>query len=115
MGKVDINGKKISKHEHANSPPCHKAILGYPWFAAFQPHINWKQGWINTIQLPIIFSASNAQKAKYMHRMQRHQIVQRDQYFIGQVTLANPVMMSPSSIPKEYQQHLKVFGEEKSQ
>ena len=23
MGKVDINGKNISKHEHANSPPCH--------------------------------------------------------------------------------------------
>ena len=22
MGKVDINGKNISKHEHANSPPC---------------------------------------------------------------------------------------------
>ena len=22
VGKVDINGKDISKHEHANSPPC---------------------------------------------------------------------------------------------
>ena len=44
-----------------------KAILGYPWFAAFQPHIDWKRGWIDTTQLPIIFSASNAAKAKYTH------------------------------------------------
>ena len=26
MGKVDINGKNISKHEHANSPPCHLTL-----------------------------------------------------------------------------------------
>ena len=32
----------------------HKAILGYPWFAAVQPKIDWKQGWINHTQLPII-------------------------------------------------------------
>ena len=44
-----------------------KAILGYPWFAAFQPHIDWKRGWINTTQLLIIFSAPNATKAKYTH------------------------------------------------
>jgi hypothetical protein len=32
-----------------------KAILGYPWLAAFQPRIDWKQGWIDHTQLPIIF------------------------------------------------------------
>jgi hypothetical protein len=25
----------------------HKAILGYPWFAAVQPNIDWKKGWID--------------------------------------------------------------------
>ena len=55
-----------------------KAILGYPWFAAFQPHIDWKRGWIDTTQLPIIFSASNATKAKYTHRLQRHQYHPRE-------------------------------------
>jgi hypothetical protein len=25
----------------------HKAILGYPLFAATQPQINWKRGWID--------------------------------------------------------------------
>ena len=28
MGKVDINGRNISKHEHANSPPCHMLQRG---------------------------------------------------------------------------------------
>jgi hypothetical protein len=32
----------------------HKAILGYPWFMAVQPNINWKKGWIDHTQLPII-------------------------------------------------------------
>jgi hypothetical protein len=40
-----------------------KAILGYPWFAAFQPQINWKRGWIDHTQLPVIFRALDAIKA----------------------------------------------------
>jgi hypothetical protein len=32
-----------------------KAILRYPWFMAFQPQIDWKQGWIDHTQLPITF------------------------------------------------------------
>src|SRR5579863_5899244 len=32
-----------------------KAILGYTWFAAVQPRIDWKRGWIDHSQLPIIF------------------------------------------------------------
>ena len=92
-----------------------KAILGYPWFAAFQPRINWKRGWIDTTQLLIIFSASNAMKAKYTHRLQRHQYCLREQYFIGRVTITAPVESPPSKIPEEYQQHHKLFSEEQSQ
>jgi hypothetical protein len=44
----------------------HKAILGYPWFAAVQPNIDWKKGWINHTQLPIILRALNAQKAVFV-------------------------------------------------
>ena len=93
----------------------HKAILGYPWFAAFQPCINWKRGWIDTTQLPVIFSAPNAEKAKYMHRKQRHWHIQKDQYFIGWVTFTVPVTAPPLKIPTEYQWHHKVFSEEQSQ
>jgi hypothetical protein len=32
----------------------HKAILGYPWFAVVQPNIDWKRGWIDHTQLPIV-------------------------------------------------------------
>jgi hypothetical protein len=32
----------------------HKAILGYPWFTAIQPNIDWKKGWIDHTQLPIV-------------------------------------------------------------
>ena len=92
-----------------------KAILGYPWFAAFQPCIDWKRGWIDTTQLPIIFSAPNAKKAKYTHRLQRHQYRPRERYFIGRVTIAAPKESPPSKILQEYQQHHKVFSEEQSQ
>ena len=93
----------------------HMAILGYPWFTAFQPHINWKRGWINTTQLPIIFSANNAAKARYTHRMQRQWALHKDWYFIGWVTFATPIATPSPRIPKEYQRHHKVFSEEQSQ
>jgi hypothetical protein len=32
----------------------HKAILGYMWFMVVQPRIDWKKGWIDAAQLPII-------------------------------------------------------------
>jgi hypothetical protein len=32
----------------------HKLILGYPWFAAIQPKIDWLRGWLDHSQLPII-------------------------------------------------------------
>ena len=44
----------------------HKAIFGYPWFSAFQPRVDWKRGWIDMLQLPIILSAPNAAKATYV-------------------------------------------------
>jgi hypothetical protein len=44
----------------------HKAILGYPWFAATQPKIDWKKGWIDHTQLPIILRANDAKKAIFV-------------------------------------------------
>src|SRR5580692_9500922 len=39
-----------------------KIILGYPWFAAMQPNIDWARGWIDADQLPLIIR--NLQKPK---------------------------------------------------
>ncbi len=46
----------------------HKAILGYPWFAAVQPKIDWRRGWIDHTQLPIVFKTSDAAKARFLPR-----------------------------------------------
>ena len=46
----------------------HKAILGYPWFAAVQPKIDWRRGWIDRTQLPLIIRAPNAKKATFTPR-----------------------------------------------
>jgi len=43
-----------------------KAILGYLWFAVVQPHIDWKRGWVDHSQLPIILQAPNAAKAQFV-------------------------------------------------
>ncbi len=46
----------------------HKAILGYPWFAAVQPKIDWRRGWIDHTQLLIVFKTSDATKAHFVPR-----------------------------------------------
>ena len=43
-------------------------ILGYPWFAAIQPNINWAQGWIAMKQLPVILRMPDARKACFVPR-----------------------------------------------
>src|SRR6267154_2823844 len=45
-----------------------KDILGYPWFTATQPKINWARGWISHDQLPIILQSPNTAKARFLPR-----------------------------------------------
>ena len=45
-----------------------KVILGYPWFAAAQPKIDWARGWIAHDQLPIVLRSHDAQKARFLPR-----------------------------------------------
>jgi len=35
----------------------HRIILGYPWFVANQPRIDWAKGWIDASHLPVIISS----------------------------------------------------------
>jgi hypothetical protein len=46
-----------------------KAILGYPWFAVVQPKIDWQRGWLDHSQLPLIFWAANAARARFVSRV----------------------------------------------
>jgi hypothetical protein len=85
----------------------HKAILGYPWFAAVQPKIDWKRGWIDHFQLPIVVQADNAKRAVFVPRTQNiPRPVHQDQYFIGRVMIHNPECPYQEPIPgvpEEYQ------------
>jgi hypothetical protein len=45
-----------------------KVILGYPWFAAVQPRIDWKRGWIDHAQLPICYAAAGVSVAAVVRR-----------------------------------------------
>ena len=84
----------------------HKAIFGYPWFTAFQPRVNWKRGWIDMLQLPIVLSAPNTAKAMYTPRTKNvPQPIRKisDQYFLGRVTIGSTAFNEPNSaVPKEY-------------
>jgi hypothetical protein len=43
-----------------------KVILGYLWFTATQPKIDWAKGWIAYNQLPIVLHAPDAVTARFL-------------------------------------------------
>ena len=93
----------------------HKAILGYPWFAATQPKIDWKRGWIDHTQLPIVFKAPNAAKARFLPRScNQVRPLHHEQILLCRT---NPLITTTTktNLPKEYDRHKKVFSEEKPQ
>jgi len=95
-----------------------KAILGYPWFAVVQPRIDWKRGWVDHSQLPIIFRAPNATKAQFIPQQINHPTTcQTDRYFIGRIVIDPIEQSTPSEldkIPEQYHQYSRVFSEEAS-
>src|SRR5713226_2265126 len=95
-----------------------KAILGYPWFATAQPKIDWKQGWIDHTQLPIILQTNDTKRAIFIPR-QRNVPRERGatKYFLGRVVLhPKAIPTAPiGGIPSKYQKHKKVFSEEELQ
>src|SRR5260221_6959316 len=94
----------------------HKAILGYSWFVATQPKIDWRKGWIDHTNLPIILRAPNAKKARFTLRtVNQPRPVHHDQYFLGKVTIGSTDLDETVNIPEEYKRHAKVFSEKESQ
>ena len=47
-------------------------ILGYPWFAAMQPNIDWARGWMDYSQLLVVLRTSNAHLAEFGSRIKNH-------------------------------------------
>ena len=80
-----------------------KAILGYSWFAAMQPKIDWKRGWIDSSQLPIILRAPNTKRAQFTPQMvNKPQPIIKDQYFIDKITIGEVTMEEALNIPDQY-------------
>ena len=44
----------------------HQLILGYPWFAAIQPRIDWAKGWIDYTQLLVVLRSPNAHLVNFL-------------------------------------------------
>ena len=116
-----------------------KAILGYPWFVAMQPKIDWAWGWIDSSQLPLILCTRKAIESQIGwcaqtpagHRTQARylpphpNVIHATQVTIPATsgkkqTLASKLVeqvgtqMGDGKIPVKYQQHLWVFSEEAS-
>jgi hypothetical protein len=92
-----------------------KAILRYPWFAAFQPHINWKRGWIDHNQLPVIFRTSDAARAQFISCLRnKPRTPATDWYFIGWILTEPRESGNNPAIPKQYQYYSRVFSEDAS-
>lgn len=69
---VQTGATRTNLHFFLTELGDHKAILGYPWFAATQPRIDWKRGWIDHMQLPLILRAPDVQKAQFLPRNASH-------------------------------------------
>ena len=80
-----------------------KAILGYFWLVAVQPKIDWKRGWIDASQLPIILRAHNTKRARFVPRtVNKPQPVDTTRYFIRKVTIGSTETSENPTIPPEY-------------
>ena len=92
-----------------------KAILGYPWFAAFQPKIDWKRGWIDHGQLPVILRSPDALRARFLpRRVNRPQTIQTDKIYICRI-VTNPKNTPDNlNIPPQYCMYSRVFLKEAS-
>jgi hypothetical protein len=85
-----------------------KVILGYPWFAAVQPIIDWAKGWIAYEQLPMVIKAKARQPP-----MKIHTAAASDRQTLAS-KLAEEHATKPPPIPNEYCQHTFVFSEAES-
>jgi hypothetical protein len=92
-----------------------KAILGYPWFAAVQPKIDWLRGWLDHSQLPIIFHAPDTAKAQFTPRTRDIPRPKKtQQIYMGRITIGATDSQAVTGVPAQYAQFTKVFSEEES-
>jgi hypothetical protein len=87
----------------------YKCILGYPWFAAIQPRIDWRKGWIDYAQLPIVLRTKGVRKICFLP-----QTVNKPRPLPKCTIGVADDEMILARILKEFWQHKKVFSEQAS-
>src|SRR6266849_1705506 len=73
-----------------------RIILGYPWFAAVQPQIDWAKGWLDYTQLPIVIRTLDAHRTRFTPRTR-----------VGKVTIP-PLQPKRIQLPSTYRQYEQV-------
>jgi Reverse transcriptase (RNA-dependent DNA polymerase) len=92
-----------------------KVILGYPWFAAFQPRINWKRGWIDHNQLPVILRTPDTARAQFIPRqINKIRTSCPETIYICRLVAESRHTSENPNIPPHYSSFSRVFSEEAS-
>jgi hypothetical protein len=92
-----------------------KVILGYSWFAAFQPRINWKRGWIDHNQLPVILRSPDVTQARFLPRqINKPRALHTDRILICRMVTKPKHTLENPNIPLQYCMYSRVFSEEAS-
>ncbi len=78
-----------------------RVILGYPWFVATQPIIDWARGWISHDQLPIVLRSPDTAKVRFLP----HQMRPISYTIVGRVT-TTPTTLPKTFVPPQYRKHV---------
>jgi len=101
----------------------HRVILGYPWFAAAQPHIDWAKGWINASRLPVVIANPLSPMARFLPKPTNYGLLhledQKESTFMVRVaypaTRLTLTQCEWNTIPEHFRKHARVFSEEAAQ
>jgi hypothetical protein len=83
-------------------------ILGYPWFAAMQPQIDWACGWLEYAHLPVVLQTTQNNDLSIRAAESRQTIASK---LAEQAIKLKPEIL----LPTEYQQFAKVFSKKASE
>ena len=61
--EVQTGAKRVKMQFFLTNLEEQKVILGYPWFAAMQPKVDWAHAWIDYEQLPVVLRTPDTHKA----------------------------------------------------
>jgi hypothetical protein len=101
--QVQTGARRTTLHFFLSDLGENKAILGYPWFTAFQPQINWKRGWINHTQLPVVFHAPDVSRAQFLPRQSnKPKALDPGKLYIGRIIINAKDTPADPDIPEPY-------------